>query len=182
MILKKIIESDKNDIFKDILSDVLKLDLKEIQYDKIIKMKDIREYEFELVKINAIMNYNEEIEIYLKMINKRKIKESIFCYWCSIYEEELEQININMQTIINKVAISELSKKKYQQSIFLEIENNQTPILETGTEINFLEIVNYINNNKNLLNRYEELFEYFDKERDDVLLIGLKMRRNNILV
>ena len=140
-------------------------------------MKDIREYEFELVKIKGIIDTKEDVEIYLKMINGRRMKESIFCYWCSIYEEEIEELNQNMETIINKVLISELNKKQYQQSIFLEIENNKTPILETGTEINFLEIANYINNKKNSKNKYEELFEYFDKDSDDVLLIGIKMKR-----
>jgi hypothetical protein len=115
------------------------------------------------------------------MIKKGRIKESVFCYWCSIYEEEMEKLKEldNNETILNKVLISELNKKKYQQSIFLEIENNRTKILETGTEINFLEISNYINEQKNKKNKYAELFEYFDKESEDVLLIGLKMKREN---
>ena len=32
-------------------------------------MKDIREYEFELVKIKGIIDTKEDVEIYLKMIN-----------------------------------------------------------------------------------------------------------------
>ena len=40
------------------------------------------EYEFELVKVNAILQTDEEVEMYLKMIKNNKIKESIFCYWC----------------------------------------------------------------------------------------------------
>ena len=45
---------------------------------------------------------------------------------------------------LNKVLISELTKKKYYQSVFLEIENNKGNILETGTEINFIDILKYI--------------------------------------
>ena len=35
------------------------------------------------------LSTEEEIEMYLKMVKRSKIKESIFCYWCTIYEEEL---------------------------------------------------------------------------------------------
>ena len=143
-------------------------------------MQDASEYEFELIKAKIELT-NEEIEIYFKMVKKSRIKESVFCYWCTIYEEELskmtkEEVN---EAILNKVLISELNKKKYQQSIFLEIENNKLPIIETGTEINFLEVANYINEYKNNKNRYEELFKYFEKNSDDVFLIGIKMRRES---
>lgn len=117
--------------------------------------------------------------MYLKMIKNTRIKESIFCYWCSIYEEEflkskeLENIDI----FINKVLISELDKSKYQKRIFLTIENNRTQILETGSEVNFVEIINYINENKNEKNKYEELYKFFDKDSSDVLLVGIKMNR-----
>ena len=172
------LESEDKKIIQKILSDVLKLDIIEIEYDKNIKLNDISEYEFELAKVKIKLSTNDEIEGYLKMIKKTRIKESIFCYWCSIYEEELRKIGEQSETIINKVLISELCKKKYQQSIFLEIENNRTQILETGTEVNFLEIVNYINEYKNKNNKYENLLNYFDENSDDVLMIGLKMKRD----
>ena len=117
--------------------------------------------------------------MYLKMIKNTRIKESIFCYWCSIYEEELMKAKEleNIDIFINKVLISELDKTKYQKRIFLTIENNKTRILETGTEVNFIEIMDYIEEQKNETNQFEKLFEYFDKECDDVLLVGIKMNR-----
>lgn len=150
--------------------------IKNIKYNKNIKLDNISEYQFELVKIKAEMFDDEEIEMYLTMVKRSRIKESIFCYWCSIYEEELLKAkeNENAEIILNKVLISELNKKKYQQSIFLEIENNRTQILETGTEVNFIEIVDYINYYKN---KYENLLQYFDENNDNVLLIGMKMKR-----
>lgn len=116
------------------------------------------------------------------MVKKCKIKESIFCYWCSIYEEELlkSQESNKIESCINKVLISELNKRKYHQSIFLEIENNRTGILETGTEVNFLDIVNYIKDFKNENNGYEELLKYFNEESENVLLIGIKIKRDKI--
>lgn len=177
--LKELIESEDNTILQKILNDILKLEIKEIKYDKNIQLSNISEYEFELIKINIILKSEEVVEAYLKMIKNTRIKESIFCYWCSIYEEELmkakELENIDM--FINKVLISELEKTKYQNRIFLTIENNKTPILETGTEVNFIEIIDYINEQKKEENKYEKLYEYFNKQSDDVLLVGIKMAR-----
>lgn len=111
------------------------------------------------------------------MIKNSRIKESIFCYWCTIYEEELFKIK-EIENIINKVLISELNKTKYHKRVFLTIENNQTQILETGTEINFIEIFNYIEEKKKEKNQLERLYKYFEKNNDDVLLVGIKMNRN----
>lgn len=129
-----------------------------------------------------ILSSKEEIEMYLRMVKRSKIKESIFCYWCTIYEEELLKTKEReeVEPIINKVLISELNKKKFQTNIFLEIENNKTQILETGTEINFLEIIDYINEYKNKTNQYEKLLKYFDEKNEEVLLIGIKMKRERL--
>lgn len=177
--LKKLIESENKEIIKQILNNVLELGIKEINYDKNLQLSNISEYEFELIKVKAILESNDEVEMYLKMIKNTKIKESIFCYWCSIYEEELMKAKEleNIDIFINKVLISELEKTKYQKRIFLTIENNRTHILETGTEVNFIELMEYINEKKDEKNQYEKLYEYFDEQDDDVLLVGIKMNR-----
>lgn len=161
---------------------VLHLNIEKIKYDKNVQLSNISEYEFELLKVNSILSTKENVEMYLRMVKKSKIKESIFCYWCSIYEEELQKNTeeSRAEAIINKVLISELNKRKYQQSIFLEIENNRTGILETGTEVNFLDILNYIKDNENKSNQYGKLLKYFDEKSEDVLLIGIKMKRDKI--
>ena len=177
--LNELIKGEDNHIFKQILNEVLHLEIKEIKCEKNIQLSNMSEYEFELVKVKAILETNEEVEMYLKMIKNTRIKESIFCYWCSIYEEELMKAKEleNIDIFINKVLISELEKTKYQNRIFLTIENNRTQILETGTEVNFIEILDYIEEQKSEKNQYEKLYEYFDKQSDDVLLVGIKMNR-----
>ena len=177
--IKELVENGDNSILIQIFKDVLNLDIKKIKYDKNLQLSNISEYEFELVKVRAILQNDEEVEIYLKMVKNTKIKESIFCYWCSIYEEELIKAKEleNMELLINKVLISELEKTKYQKRIFLTIENNRTQILETGSEVNFIEIIEYINEQKNENNQYEKLYEYFDKQSEDILMVGIKMNR-----
>ena len=171
--LKKLVESDDKVILKEVLNNVLDLGLKEIKYDQNLQLSNISEYEFELIKIKAILDTDEEVEMYLKMVKNTRVKESIFCYWCSIYEEELMKAKEleDEDMIINKVLISELDKTKYQKRIFLTIEDNKTPILETGTEVNFIEIIDYIKDKKNEENQYENIYEYFDETRDEVLLV-----------
>ena len=177
--LKALMECDENHIIKQVLNNVLHLNIKEIKYDKNLKLSNISEYEFELIKVKAMLETDEEIEIYLKIIKNSRIKESIFCYWCTIYEEELMKAKEldNMDVIINKVAISELKKSRYQESIFLTIENNRTPILETGTEVSFIEIRDYIEDHREKNTELEKLYKYFEKESNDVLLVGIKMIR-----
>ena len=177
--LKQLVESNENSILKDVLNNVLKLKIKKIRYDKNLQLGNISEYEFELIKVKALLETDEEIEIYLKIIKNSRIKESIFCYWCTIYEEELMQTKDlgDVDVIINKVAISELKKSRYQESIFLTIENNRTHILETGTEVSFIEIRDYIEDHREKNTELEKLYKYFEKESNDVLLVGIKMRR-----
>lgn len=178
-------ESEEKEILKDILNKVLKLNIKEIKYNKNLQLDNMSEYEFELIKLKATLETEEEVEMYLKMIKNTRVKESIFCYWCSIYEEELiraeeNEKEVEEEIIINKVLISDLEKTKYQKRVFLTIENNKTQILQTGTEVNFIEIVDYINEQKNENNKYENLYKYIDKETKDVLLVGIKINRLDI--
>lgn len=168
--------SEDKDIFKNVLNQVVNLKIKEIEYDKNLQLSNASEYEFELVKGKIILEDDKEVEMYLKIIKNNKIKESIFCYWCTIYEEELFKSN-EIESVINKVLITELDKTKYKETIFLAIENNTTQILETGTEVNFLEVSNYIEEMKNEKNQLEKLDKYFEDCNDYVLMIGMKIKR-----
>ena len=168
--------NEDKEIFKNVLNKELGLGIKEIKYDKNLQLSNASEYEFELVKNKIILEEDKEVEMYLKMIKHNKIKESIFCYWCTIYEEELFKSN-DVESVINKVLITELDKTKYKETIFLTIENNRTQILETGTEVNFLEISKYIEEMKNEKNQFEKLDKYFEKDNNYVLMVGIKIKR-----
>ena len=156
----------------DILRKILNIQVDKIIIEKRLKLKNISEYEFEVIKTKA------------KLENEYGVKAgdsifSIFCYWCLIYEEEISDKKIHPEgdIFLNKVLISELTKKKYYQSVFLEIENNKGHILETGTEINFIEILKYLKEES--CEGCEELKNYFEKMQDYVLLAGIKINRKN---
>ena len=80
--LKKLIESEDNQIIKKILDDVLKLGIKEIKYDNNLQLSNISEYEFELVKCRIILEENKEVEMYLKMIKNNKINKKAYVETC----------------------------------------------------------------------------------------------------
>ena len=174
--LENIIKKSKDQLI-NILKNILYIKIDEIIIEKRLQLKNISEYEFEVIKTKAKLEGGKELEIYLKPIKSSRIKESIFCYWCLIYEEELfnRKIQQEGEMFLNKVLISELTKKKYYQSVFLEIENNNGNILETGTEINFIEILEYLKDQNNEENT--ELKKYFEELGDYVLLVGIKMDR-----
>lgn len=146
-----------------------------MSFEKTLKLKNMSEYNFEVFKLKVVLQSKEEIEMYLKLVKKTKIKESVFCYWCLLYEEEIlnNQKDIKLNNYTNKVLISELEKKKYYQSIFLKIDNNISKLIESGTEINFVDVKKYIIEKK-LEKEYLEILECFNQDEDYELLVGIK--------
>ena len=146
-----------------------------MSFEKTLKLKNMSEYNFEVFKLKVVLQSKEEIEMYLKLVKKTKIKESVFCYWCLLYEEEIlnNQKDIKPNNYTNKVLISELEKKRYYQSIFLKIDNNISKLIESGTEINFVDVKKYIIEKK-LEKEYLEILECFNQDEDYELLVGIK--------
>lgn len=146
-----------------------------MSFEKTLKLKNMSEYNFEVFKLKVVLQSKKEIEMYLKLVKKTKIKESVFCYWCLLYEEEIlnNQKEIKLNNYTNKVLISELEKKKYYQSIFLRIDNNISKLIENGTEINFVDVKKYIIEKK-LEKEYLEILECFNQDEDYELLVGIK--------
>ena len=179
---------DKNAIpmIKDLVSEVLELKVENIEYECLKKFETISEYEFSLVKTKCDLGMEDKVEIYFKIIKNDKIKESLLCYWCLLYEEILKETNqdLNMSTIINNVLISEVGMERYKNSVFLEIEDNKSGILENGTEVYFIDFIKYINNHKRKGNSLEMWNKYLDKENKDILMMGVVlnegMGRSNI--
>lgn len=88
-----------------------------------------------------------------------------------MYEDELKESELNKSiTKINKVSITEFEEEEYKNSVFLEIENNNTELLKYGTEVHFVDIIKYIDSNNYELNT-------IDLKKDDwknnLLFIGV---------
>lgn len=177
--LKTLIETNNKQLV-NILNEIINIQIEKIIFDKKICLNNISEYKFEVIKVKSILEDKNEIEMYLKWVKSSKIKESIFCYWCLVYEEELENKKSQRkeESFLNKVSISELTKKKYYQSVFLKIENNKLNIIETGTEVDFIDLNKYIKEQEKIT-KNKELQKYFEGLDEYVLMLGMKMNRNN---
>lgn len=181
---------DKNcsPMIKDLVSNVLGLKVEKIKFDCLKKFETISEYEFSLVKTKCYLGMEDCVDIYFKIIKNDKIKESLFCYWCLLYEEKLKEANqnFNMTTIINNVIISEVGMERYKNSVFLEIKDNMSGILENGTEIHFIDFIKYINTHKEENNSLEKWNKYLSEDSEDILMMGVvlnkDMGRSNIRI
>lgn len=187
------ISSENSDMFKNILKDeanqqmmidllveVLGLRVKSIQFENIKKFENISEYEFSAVKTICDLEMEDKVNIYLKIIKKDKIKESLFCYWCLLYEQALtkSKSELTMATLINKVIISEIGMERYKNSVFLEIKDNQTDILKYGTEVHFIDFIKYIQKHKSKQNKLNEWLKYIDKDNEDIFMIGVVLNKD----
>ena len=75
--LKKLLESKDKEKIKEILNEILDLRIDQIEYDTNLQLSNISEYEFELIKIKAILETDDEVEMYLKMIKNTVISANI---------------------------------------------------------------------------------------------------------
>lgn len=179
--LKNILLDEKNaSMVNDLVSKVLGLKVEKIKYQEVKKFETISEYEFALIKASCELEMEDEVDIYFKIIKKDRIKESLFCYWCLLYEEQLRDTNeeMNMTTIINNVVISEVGMERYKNSVFLEIKDNNRGILNHGTEIHFIDFIKYIEKHKSKENSLGEWMKYIDDDNEDILMIGIVLNQD----
>lgn len=177
--LTNILKSKENkQLTKELFSRVLNLNIKEIQFEEILDLDNISDYKFAMSRLNASIEKNGKIgnvKVYAKTIRYDKIKESIFCYWTLIYEEQFKnRPDIEMSNVTKKVSIEELRmEEEHKKSVFLEIQNNNLEVLQYGTEIHFLELEEYIkeySNKNNNLGKWNECLKLNEKE---ILLVSV---------
>jgi len=158
----------------ELLKDLTKLDIIDFEFDDLKNMGDSSGYDFSTIKLKAYLE-NNEIEIYVKMIRKDRIKESIFCYWSLLYDEKFKDYEKSEFTsIISKVRITEKESEKYKHSVLLEILENRWGILECGTTIHLVKFQKYLSDETikkaNLIKEWEK---YVKHDNEDVLFLGV---------
>ena len=177
--LRKLIY-DNEDNFVSILSDITKIEIEKVDSIELIKCpKIIKDEIFLILKLRAKRYSYDQIELYLKIIDKSQLDKTISYYWILIYEEEFikeKNIGLNEKTLKNKINIQKINEEKFTDTFLLEIENNKTNILKNGTTVYITEF------NKYLINKAKDLKLRLNKE--EVLFIGIKNNEgmNNFLV
>lgn len=164
----------------NLLSDILNLNIK--NYDKISieKFEDISEYEFSLIMIRAELMNKTYADIHLKMINREKVKENIFCYWSLIYQKEIDKKfnNEKNKPIVSKVTITDIGKERYKSSVLLELQDNQAKVLEYGAEMHFVDILEYINKTKQKYCKFGEIEKFISDKNESLLVVGLILNKS----
>lgn len=176
--LKNILKSEENkNMIEALVSQVLNLEISNIQYEKTQRLNNIVEYQFNLEKMVGTTNNQNKIAIYFRIMKKEQIKEAIFCFWYLLHQEEKEIKKIEESSIINKVSITELGMQRYKNGVLLESKESSNNILEDGAEVYFIDFLKYVENCKNSNEEIGKWMEYIEPNSDDILLIGIKLNK-----
>ena len=157
-------------LLKNLLKDLINLNVKNLKINGVKKFNNISEYEFSLVKAKLELENNNKLDLYFQFIENNKIKESIFCYWSLLYDEECKR---NKTEIDSKAIITELEVKEEKSSILLEIENSNSEILKYGTIVYFINFIKYLESN----NMCENIINYLENNKT-TLLVGIKLNNS----
>lgn len=104
-------------ILKNILKDYFGYDVKEIIFKQKETLKEIKEYNFSLLKYIVDINQKGKKEIYVKNIQPGRIRETIYCF------EKLIEKNINSSNS-NIIITQEIGKENFMK-INLSINNRK---------------------------------------------------------
>lgn len=150
----------ENKIFKEtvfeLIENILDLKIKYIISKNIKKFDNISAYEFYILELKIKFVNNKVKNIYLKFIENDKIKESIFCYWSLLYEQN---------KLLNRVTITPVDIDEYKKSVLLQEDNKQET--KQKTIIHFINFNEYLKKTK--CNSY--IFQNINKKQ--TLLLGI---------
>lgn len=163
----------------DLLKDLTRLNIADLEFEDLKNMEDSSGYDFSIIKLKAIIENNIDkntgMDIYMKMIRKDRIKESIFCYWSLLYDEMFKNYEESEFTsVINKVRITETESEDYKHSVLLQIKENKWGILEYGSTIHLVKFEKYLNDKT--IKKSKLILEwkkYIENGNQDVLFIGV---------
>lgn len=158
-----------------LLKDLSKLNIIDFEFEDLKNMEDLSGYDFPIIKLKIFLENDEKTDVYIKMIRKDRIKESIFCYWSLLYDEKFKDYEESEFTsVINKVRITETESEEYKHSVLLEIKENRWGILKYGTTIHLVKFAKYLNDKtikkSKIINRWKD---YIEEDNQDVLFIGI---------
>ena len=150
-----------------LLENILKNPIEDIVFDGVEQFNNIIEYDFSLLKTKVIYKNGLNDEIYLKMIRGGKIKESIFCYWSLLYDEFLKSNQSNVENVVQKAIITQITSDESTSSLLLTLNAK----LNYCAEINLIELRNYTLKNQ----EYERWLDNLEIKNEDILFIGKKL-------
>lgn len=138
------------------------INLIDIMLSKIEKLKNIEEYDFYLIYIRGILEDQTKQDLFIKVIKKGKIKETVFCICKLIYEQYFIKCDDEKDKL--KITIDEKSINKISINLF---NNNLDKTI--NIQVNFIKIQNIINK-KFIMKGWNN----FEINQEDILALGMK--------
>ena len=167
----------------NLLNDLTKLNIKEFEFDDLKNMENSTGYDFPTIKLKVFLSDDKidtkdiliQKDLYIKMIRKDRIKESIFCYWNLLYDQMFKNYEESEFTsVINKVSIKETENEEYKHTVLLEIKENKWNVLECGSTVHLVKFAKYLNNENVKKSKLTKQWKnYLEEDNQDVLFIGL---------
>lgn len=149
--------------------ETLELNIKEVYFDSIKYIKNLDIYSIYLMNFKAIDEQNGVKDIFIKNIQKGKIKESLFCICEDFYKryyknnEEKNLFKIKRNTIITEEKTSTNEIKK----VSIHFLNNENIDKTNNLVIFFVDVREMIKKKK------KGWVEYLETDQNDILLIGV---------
>ena len=172
--LSRVILMDQNkQMTIELLKKVAKLDIEDFVFKRLKTMENIEEYKFSIIILKVILRDGTSRDVYMKLVRKNRIKESIFCYWCLLYDEKFKG-NQEKQytTITNSVKIIERESEACKNTVSLNVEENQWGVLKYGSDIHLVKFQKFLEQEKenDVISRWKN---YLLDDSQDVLFVGI---------
>lgn len=159
------------------LNEVTELKLKDIIFDDIEKFQAIIEYDFYLINLIGITTTDSKEKIFIKIIKKGKIKESLFCICDLAYEKYFNHDGHSKEDFKKPKKISILEEKenvKHINKVSVNLFENNLNQEKANIKIYFVEISKIIEQSKSIKINWKGWNRYIDINPKDILIVGVK--------
>lgn len=129
---------------KKVFSRMFNKKIKNITYLGNFKLNKILEYNFSVLKFNIVLADCTNFTAFIRLIEKFKIKESLYCYYF-FWEENYSK---NPKSDFSKVNIKNYISKKYEDKYELQLFGKDNTICKTSL-INIINLKQYCKINLN---------------------------------
>ena len=157
----KIQEKNFKEILADFIRNTIKLDLIDLNVVNLEKLNRISEYNFCVIDLIVKLKDAKTKSIFIKLTEKGKIKESLFCI-CNLFYEKINNTNKEFKKI---TILEEKNTNKYISKVSVNISNLKTEN-KINLEIYFIEVEKFLN--KKIKKRWEDFFEI-----NQIMIIGI---------
>lgn len=127
---------------RKLINSLFKTEVKRITYLGVNELKKMPDYKFKLLKFNIVLENYKNYTVLIKLIDKCKIEENLFCYWffCE------ENYSVNTKFFAPEANILNGNSNGYEKRFEFQLLNRKNEVWKSS----FVDIINlkqYCRNN-----------------------------------